>query len=110
MQCPDSGNQASFMIARVLIRTWWDQFWGPQLFSETGARTRDPNLGSRMGARWVPALLYKWDPNRVRWDDGVEPKMWSPSGFSKRGTRSTARKLGYLTNAGIKKGAQKEAP
>ena len=56
---PDSGHQASFMIE--CPECAWVQFWGPQSDSETGTRTREPNLVTRMGAQSSPTSdLNDW--------------------------------------------------
>ena len=56
---PDSGHRASFMIE--CPECAWVQFWGPQSDSETGIRTREANLLTRMGAQSNPTSdLNDW--------------------------------------------------
>ena len=56
---PDSGHRAGFMIE--CPECAWVQFWGPQSDSETGTRTREANLVTRMGAQSSPTSdLNDW--------------------------------------------------
>ena len=82
---PDSGHQASFMIE--CPECAWVQFWGPQSDSETGPRTREPNLVTRMGAQSSPTSdLNDW--GRHCGSQNVLEFLWLQNS-----ARSAARKL-----------------
>ena len=91
---PDSGHQASFMIE--CPECAWVQFWGPQIDSETGARTREANLVTRMGAQSSPTSdLNDW--GRHCGSQNVE-FLWLQNS-----ARSAARKLVALLLLALRK-------
>ena len=91
---PDSGHQASFMIE--CPECAWVQFWGPQSDSETGTRTREPNLVTRMGAQSSPTSdLNDW--GRHCGSQNVE-FLWLQNS-----ARSAARKLVTLLLLALRK-------
>ena len=80
----------------------WVQFWGPQSDSETGTRTREPNLVTGMGAQSSPTSdLNDW--GRQCGSPNVE-FLWLQNS-----ARSAARKLVTLLLLALRKRSQKRS-
>ena len=80
----------------LLLCCAWVQFWGPQSDSETGTRTREPNLVTRMGAQSSPTSdLNDWGRHCGSHD--VE-FLWLQNS-----ARSAARKLVTLLLLALRK-------